>query len=154
MSVKTKQIYEKPSREDGIRFLISRYYPRGVKKNHFDEWLRALSPSPKLLFDYKEKRISWETFKDRFVTELANNIDSVELINILHDAMKRDVVTLLCYEKSGVPCHRHIVAELIEHPEKLPRAIEKDHKTHAISVGVEDFKTAKELLEKPLAAYV
>lgn len=119
MTIKTKQIYEKASQDDGMRLLITRYYPRGVKNDHFDQWIRELSPSPKLLFDYKEKRINWEIFKDRFLAELANNIESIEVINILHDEMKSDVITLLCFEKNGNPCHRHIVKDLIENPEKL-----------------------------------
>lgn len=102
-----------------MRLLITRYYPRGIKSDHFDKWLRELSPSPRLLFDYKEKRIDWETFKDRFLAELANNIDSIKAINILHDEMKSDDITLLCFEKAGNPCHRYIVKELIENPKKL-----------------------------------
>ena len=143
MSIKTKQIYEKASQDDGVRFLITRYYPRGVRKDQFDEWLRALSPSPKLLFDYKEKKITWETFKDRFVIELASNIESVDLINILHDEMKSDVITLLCYEKNGVACHRHIVAELIGNPKKLPNI-------EMMTEPLIKTKTAKEIMLVPL----
>ncbi len=123
--------------------MFTRYYPRGVKKDSFDEWLGALSPSPKLLFDYKEKKITWKTFKDRFVMELASNVESVELINILHDEMKSDVITLLCYEKNGVACHRHIVAELIENPKKLPNVEMK-------AEPIIKTKTAKEIMLMPL----
>lgn len=130
MSIKTKQIYEKPSQDDGIRFLITRYYPRGVKKDSFDEWLRVLAPSPKLLFEYKDKKIDWETFKNRFLHELANNIDSVEIINILHEEMKNDVITLLCFERTGVPCHRHIIKEVIENPNILTNLMPKNADNH------------------------
>jgi uncharacterized protein YeaO (DUF488 family) len=48
--IKTKSIYE-PDEEnnDGIRVLITRYYPRGVRKDKFDCWIRELSPSRDLL---------------------------------------------------------------------------------------------------------
>jgi len=110
--------------------LITRYYPRGVRKDAFDEWLRALSPSPQLLFQYKDKKINWETFKDRFLSELANSIDSVEIINILHDEMKSDVITLLCFEKAGVPCHRHIIKDVIENPKLLSNLMTKNADDH------------------------
>lgn len=120
MEVKTKSIFEPASEKDGIRFLITRYYPRGVKKDHFDDWQRVLSPSPKLLFEFKDGKIDWETFTQRFVIELASSTDAVEVINALHDEMKRDDITLLCFEQNGKPCHRRIVRDLIEKPQKLP----------------------------------
>ena len=123
MGVKTKSIFEPASEDDGIRFLITRYYPRGVKKDRFDDWQRVLSPSPKLLFDFKEGRIDWETFTKRFVLELASSIDAVEIINTLHEEIKSDDITLLCFEKNGKPCHRRIVSDLIENPEKLPNVL-------------------------------
>ena len=130
MSVKTKQVYQKAIPEDGIRFLITRYYPRGVKNDHFDQWLRELSPSPKLLFDYKDGKIDWETFKNRFLVELASNIDSIEIINILHDEIKSDTITLLCFEKDTKPCHRHIVRDVIENPNKLVAFMPKNTDDH------------------------
>jgi len=61
--VKTKSIYEPAEEEDGIRVLITRFYPRGVKKSQFDSWVRELSPSKELLFSYKEAKISWAAYK-------------------------------------------------------------------------------------------
>lgn len=53
MVIKTKSIYE-PSEEndDGTRVLITRFCPRGIKKNKFDCWIRELSPSGDLLNNY------------------------------------------------------------------------------------------------------
>jgi len=102
-----------------MRLLITRYYPRGIKKGHFDDWVRVLSPSPALLLSYKDGKIDWETFKQKFLDELSNNIDSIEVINILHDEMRTDAITLLCFEKSGKHCHRHFVRDIIENPKKL-----------------------------------
>ncbi len=119
LSIRTKSIFEPAFEEDGARYLITRYHPRGIKKDHYDQWIRELSPSPELLFDYKEKRIDWEQFKERLITELSTNIDSLEAINALHNDMKWDNMTLLCFEKPGVPCHRYIIMDLIRDPKKL-----------------------------------
>ena len=56
MAVKTKSIYEPAEAGDGVRVLITRYYPRGVKKDSFDRWVKALSPSRELLSSYRKER--------------------------------------------------------------------------------------------------
>ena len=45
--LKTKRIYEKPSRNDGARILVDRIWPRGVskKKAALDGWLKDIAPN-------------------------------------------------------------------------------------------------------------
>lgn len=119
MVVRTKPIYQYPENSDGYRILITRYYPRGVSKDKFNEWIWVLSPSAGLLHDYKDGKVDWDIFARRFIEELRHNIASQEAIIELNRFSKDNEITLLCYEKSGVPCHRHIVRELIETPEAL-----------------------------------
>ena len=38
-----------PTPEDGVRVLIMRYWPCGVRRDRFDVWLRQLAPSAELL---------------------------------------------------------------------------------------------------------
>lgn len=73
MGLRTKSIYDKREREDGTRVLITRFYPRGVKSEHFDRWSRELSPSRGLLRDYKLGKKSWGDFKSEFIAELREN---------------------------------------------------------------------------------
>ena len=42
-------------REDGERLLVMRYWPRGVRREAVDRWLRDLAPSPELLREYRER---------------------------------------------------------------------------------------------------
>lgn len=119
MAVKTKSIYKPTERGDGIRALITRYYPRGVKSSHFDIWIRTLSPSGPLLKKYKDGKIQWAEFEIALLSEFRENLDSIESIYILHDLSRKRNVTLLCYEKEDQPCHRHVVKELVDSPELL-----------------------------------
>jgi uncharacterized protein YeaO (DUF488 family) len=119
MVVKTKSIYEHAEEEDGIRVLITRYYPRGVKKSHFDYWLRELSPSKELLFSYKEDKTSWSEFKINLLSEIKDNKDSLDAIYALNNYSQFDNVTLLCYEKAGNPCHRYLIRDLVDDPKLL-----------------------------------
>ena len=79
----------------------------------------ALSPNQKLLFEYKEGKIGWEAFKQQFVAQLRNDMDCLEAIHALHSMSGSEDVTLLCYEKSGNPCHRHLVRDIVENPNLL-----------------------------------
>lgn len=120
MVVKTKSIYEPLEViEDGVRLLITRYYPRGIKKDKFDCWVRELSPSASLLRNYRLGDYNWEEFKRAFISEMRNNKDSLERIQALNVQNESIVVTLLCYESQGEHCHRHIVKDAIEKPQLL-----------------------------------
>jgi uncharacterized protein YeaO (DUF488 family) len=45
-----KRVYEPASKDDGLRVLVDRLWPRGIakKKAHIDLWPRDLSPSDAL----------------------------------------------------------------------------------------------------------
>lgn len=129
--MKAKSIYKPTEREDGIRALITRYYPRGVKSSRFDAWIRELSPSAALLKKYKEGKIRWHDFEIALLSEFRENLDSIESIYFLHDLSRKRNVTLLCYEKDDQPCHRHVVKQLVESPELLfSHSVPKDTDDH------------------------
>jgi uncharacterized protein YeaO (DUF488 family) len=82
--IKTKKsIRSSKGPEDGTRILITRYVPRYIKKeeqkDHWDKWLIDLSPSRALHKQYKNGKISWDVFSQRFRDELRNNEKSMEL---------------------------------------------------------------------------
>ncbi len=114
--IKTKSIYKPKQYGDGTRILITRFYPRGVKKDHFDKWIRDLAPSADLLQRYKNNNIEWNEFVVKFKHELQNDT-SLHIINKLH-SNKRNI-TLLCYEPDGIPCHRHLLRDIIDDPDLL-----------------------------------
>ena len=110
--IKTKSIYEPKSKGDGLRVLITRYYPRGVKKEHFDEWRRELAPSRELLKCYKNGEINWKKFEKKFLKQM-NEQDSKKTIKTLANMAKNNSVTLLCYEKKESNCHRYLIHDLV-----------------------------------------
>jgi len=114
LTVKTKSIYEPAEPEDGVRVLITRHYPRGVKKDRFDRRVIALSPSRELLSGYRKGEKDWGQFSKAFLAELRANPESLEAIRSLHALSQSQDVTLLCYERSGLPCHRYLVRDLVD----------------------------------------
>ena len=117
--IRTKSIYAPTDQEDGLRILITRFYPRGVRRERYDVWIRSLVPSADLLKRYKNTEINWNDFKTTLLSELRSSIDSVEAIYTLQAKSLMQNITLLCYEKDGCPCHRHMVRDLIEDPRLL-----------------------------------
>ena len=112
--IKTKSIYEPIEADDGVRILITRYYPRGVKRGKFDIWLRSLSPSPELLKQYKSGIATWEDFELHFARELKDNLESSNgLVEITKLSMESNI-TLLCYEKKGYNCHRYLIRDIVK----------------------------------------
>ena len=53
--IKTKCLYYPKDISDGARILITRYSPRGIKKEHFDRWHKELSF--KHLKDYSLRKL-------------------------------------------------------------------------------------------------
>ncbi|MGH8568884.1 MAG: DUF488 domain-containing protein, partial [Gammaproteobacteria bacterium] len=45
--IKLKRAYDRASSDDGVRFLVERLWPRGVKKTQLklDGWLKDVAPS-------------------------------------------------------------------------------------------------------------
>ena len=56
--IKTKSIYDVKEESGGIGILITRYYPRGIKRDQFDKWYRDLSSSNDLLKCFKDLKIN------------------------------------------------------------------------------------------------
>lgn len=117
--IKTKSIYKPVEEEDGLRVLITRWYPRGVKRERYDIWVRELAPSPELLKKYKNSEIEWADFSIALLSEFRDNMDSIEALHTLQTKGNMENITLLCHEKDGEPCHRHMVKNLIEEPRLL-----------------------------------
>ncbi len=72
----------------------------------------VLSPSWKLLNDYKVGRIDWAQYTERFRCEMECDLCKEEMKRIWDLSQTRDVF-LVCYEKPGENCHRYILMELM-----------------------------------------
>jgi len=70
--VKVKRAYEPPARDDGIRILVDRLWPRGLSKAKasVDLWLKDLAPSVGLRRWFKHEPHRWTEFRRRYAAEL------------------------------------------------------------------------------------
>ena len=116
--IRTKSIYAERGDTDGLRVLVTRHYPRGVKRSHFDAWYKDLAPSAGLLKSYRGGAIQWDAFMIKYKSEI-DDAWSLGIISWLHLLSAKSDITLLCYERDGEPCHRHILREAIDSLESL-----------------------------------
>ena len=81
MQVALKRAYEQAADSDGMRILVDRLWPRGIKKENakIDLWLKEVAPSTELRkwFNHQDER--WTEFQQRYLKELKDNPALVEL---------------------------------------------------------------------------
>ena len=115
--IKTKCIKSPKDESDGLRVLVTRYYPRPFKRTHFDVWEKYLAPSKELLKDWKEHKLTENEYTDRFLKEMQCEASQQAILSFAERG-KAETITLLCFEKEdGSFCHRHILKKLLD--EKL-----------------------------------
>ena len=93
-TVKIKRIYEPFDKQDGVRILVDRLWPRGVKKEttHLDEWMKAIAPSTELRKWFNHDKPKWDQFQLKYTHELKQN-DAVKAL--LDLTKKHKTITLL-----------------------------------------------------------
>ncbi|HVU58326.1 MAG TPA: DUF488 family protein [Puia sp.] len=72
--ITTKRVYEKPSAKDGVRILVDRLWPRGIKKEEVRAvWAKELAPSTELRKWFDHAVPLWKDFEKRYKAELKKN---------------------------------------------------------------------------------
>ncbi len=78
-TIRLKRAYEEPSRNDGLRILVERLWPRGLSKQRaaVDVWLKDIAPSPELRRWFGHDPAKWEEFQRHYWAELDANQEAV-----------------------------------------------------------------------------
>jgi len=92
--IKIKRAYDEPDINDGVRILVDRLWPRGVKKEDLklDYWLKEVAPSDELRKWFGHDPDKWPEFRRRYSRELDQNSDRLKTIR---EAAKQGTVTLI-----------------------------------------------------------
>jgi uncharacterized protein YeaO (DUF488 family) len=94
LDVRLKRAYLPPSPEDGVRVLVDRLWPRGVRKADaaIDRWTKEVAPSTELRRWFGHDPSRWEEFRHRYRAELSHN---TALVNELRTIAKMGRLTLV-----------------------------------------------------------
>src|ERR1035437_2775577 len=122
MSVAVKRVYEAASPSDGVRVLVDRLWPRGLKKEDaaVKFWLRELAPSNELRQWFHANPEWWRMFRKRYLKELVGAEGSAAVEKLHHLAEAKRQVTLLCASRNEEPNNAIVVKELLEGMPKPP----------------------------------
>lgn len=89
-----KRIYDPPQKKDGVRILVDRLWPRGIKKETvlINEWAKELAPSTDLRKWFNHDVSKWVEFKKKYLKEIKSN-PYIEHFRVSHKKDKN--ITLL-----------------------------------------------------------
>jgi uncharacterized protein YeaO (DUF488 family) len=122
MKILAKRIYEPPAPSDGYRVLIMRLWPRGIRKERVDAWLKELGPVPTLLRAFLDERITWRQYVPRYLAGLARPEAQAAIAEVRRRA-REGPVTLLCGCADAQRCHRTLLrAYLLDSPRARARS--------------------------------
>lgn len=110
--IKTKRVYEPSHEADGLRVLVMRLWPRGIRKEQVDLWLRDLGADLDMLKAWKAGTVSWPEMKRRYLAGLKRPEAAAQLAQ-LRELAERGTVTILCSCKNESECHRSILKSAV-----------------------------------------
>jgi len=126
MPIRTKRWNDPVLKDDGFRLLITRFRPRGVRKEreNWDSWAKQLGPSEALHADAYGKHgdpISFDEYRARYLQEM--ELQKATIADLAQRVKNGETITLLCSSACPDPnhCHRSLLKNLIE--EHLPKEL-------------------------------
>ncbi|MCL4373454.1 MAG: DUF488 domain-containing protein [Candidatus Marsarchaeota archaeon] len=84
--IKLKRVYDEFDITDGVRILVDRLWPRGIRRNsrNIDLWLKDVAPSDDLRKWFAHDTSKWGEFRKRYLKELHDNKAVQKLIDIIN----------------------------------------------------------------------
>ena len=94
LDIQLKRAYLPPSDADGVRVLVDRLWPRGLRKSDaaIDRWLKDIAPSTELRRWFGHDPERWSEFRRRYRAELSHKAD---LLAELRGIAKEGRLTLI-----------------------------------------------------------
>jgi uncharacterized protein YeaO (DUF488 family) len=125
MAVAVKRVYEAASSSDGVRVLVDRLWPRGLKKTDaaVKFWLRELAPSDELRQWFHANPEAWRMFRKRYLKELVGEKATAAVDKLHHLAEGKRRVTLLYASRNEERNNAIVLKELLEGLPKPPSSV-------------------------------
>ncbi len=117
--IHTKRWDDPRDAADGTRILVTRFRPRGLRKEDetWDDWRPGLGPSAQLhaaAYGKGRDAVGWTTYKAAYQREMLAM--KPEITSLAQRALAGETITLLCSSQCvrESRCHRSLLKELIE----------------------------------------
>ncbi|GIN74690.1 DUF488 domain-containing protein [Bacillus sp. J14TS2] len=95
--IQLKRVYDSFDQSDGLRILVDRIWPRGIKKADakLDEWMKEVAPSSELRKWFGHDPQRFEEFEQKYVNELRNDEEKKAAFEKLWEKAKNNDISLL-----------------------------------------------------------
>ena len=103
-----KRVYDPPAASDGARVLVMRLWPRGIRKDRVDLWLKELGPVVPLLRAYRGGKLGWAEYQRRYLAGLERP-EAQAAVAEVRQLARKSTVTLLCGCPDEARCHRSLL---------------------------------------------
>lgn len=109
------RIYDKSITPEGIRVLIDRLWPRGIKKEevNIDYWFKEVAPSSELRKWFGHKPERFEEFRLKYFQELRNDEEKCQKVDEICQMLDENNVILLYGAKDIEKNHAVVLKEEI-----------------------------------------
>lgn len=113
--VRVRRVYDQAESDDGVRVLVDRIWPRGLRKDraHLDEWTRDVAPSTELRKWYGHDPDKFDRFRSRYREELENPA-AREALRQLRTLAQDGPLTLLTATTDVAHSNATVLAELLQ----------------------------------------
>lgn len=116
MRIEMARIYDPPGRQMGMRVLVDRLWPRGIRKDAapWDRWLKDVAPSGELRSWYHTHAEEVDEFDRRYRRELQEPVREAALDELLRIAETEGLILLTATKDvtlSQLPVLRAVLAE-------------------------------------------
>ena len=114
--IKAKRVYDEVEKDDGIRVLVDRLWPRGIKKDEIkiDLWLQEVAPSTELRKWFSHDSSRWKEFCKRYKTELRKDEEKKIALSELTKIATREKLTLVYSAKDKEHNNAIVLKKLLE----------------------------------------
>jgi uncharacterized protein YeaO (DUF488 family) len=95
-SISIKRAYEPRAHGDGVRILVDRLWPRGLRKDRaeIDQWRKELAPTTELRRYYGHRPERFAEFSKRYRAELRSGEAAAAVSDLARLARRRNVTLL------------------------------------------------------------
>jgi uncharacterized protein YeaO (DUF488 family) len=112
--VMVARVYDQPAARGGVRILVDRIWPRGLRKDelHLDEWCKTVAPSTDLRKWYRHDPDRFDEFTRRYRAELKEP-EAAAALQHLRELANHHQVTLLTASKAVEISQASVLAEIL-----------------------------------------
>ena len=110
--IRLKRVYEVPSPDDGVRVLVDRLWPRGIRKADlpYDAWPKEITPSPELRKLYHRGEMPFAGFREGYAEELEASEGAAAFAERCRKWLETQDVTLFYAAKNQQENHAQVLA--------------------------------------------